>query len=144
MFDDEDYTEDVNLGAAQLGQYQAFPPYPNYTNYRGISSILGTPSGVGPYPAPHSGTQTPLLPPQPPPPISGFFRGVDPSAASLMYPPTLGYYAGQGALPFSEGQQLPNFGSAPGIPTQVSRLFNYFFNHIRLVTVGPFLVEHLV
>jgi hypothetical protein len=40
-----------------------------------------------------------------------------------MYPPTLGYYAGQGALPFSEGQQLPNFGSAgPGISAQVGSL----------------------
>ncbi|PSN43549.1 hypothetical protein C0J52_03693 [Blattella germanica] len=119
VFDDEDYSEDVNLAAAQLGQYQPFPPYPSYTNYRGMSSILGTPSGVGPYPAPHSGTQTPLLPPQPP--LGGFFRGVDPSAASLMYPPALGYYAGQGALPFSEGQQLPNFASAAqGIPTQAA------------------------
>lgn len=108
----------MNIAAAQLGPYQAFPPYPpNYTNYRGMSGILGTPSGVGPYPAPHSGTQTPLLPQ---PAISGFFRGVDPAAASLLYPPTLGYYAGQGALPFSEGQQLPNFGSAgPVIPAQV-------------------------
>jgi hypothetical protein len=123
VFDDEDYSEDVNLTAAQLGQYQAFPPYPpNYTSYRSMSGVLGTPSGVGPYPAPHSGTQTPLLPPQPA--IGGFFRGVDPSAASLMYPPTLGYYAGQGALPFSEGQQLPNFGSAgPGIPAQVGTLY---------------------
>ncbi|XP_069676446.1 E3 SUMO-protein ligase RanBP2 isoform X2 [Periplaneta americana] len=120
VFDDEDYTEDVNLAAAQLGQYQPFPPYPpNYTNYRGMSGILGTPSGH--YPAPHSGTQTPLLPPQPPPAIGGFFGRVDPTAASLIYPPTLGYYAGQGSLPFSEGQQLPNFGTAgPGIPTQAA------------------------
>ena len=125
VFDDEDYSEDVNLAAAQLGQYQAFPPYPpNFTNYRGVSGMLGTPSGVGPYPAPHSGSQTPLLPPQTA--IGGFFRGVEPSAASLMYPPTLGYYTGQGALPFSEGQQLPNFGSAgPGIPAQVRAIFTF-------------------
>jgi hypothetical protein len=128
VFDDEDYSEDVNLAAAQLGQYQAFPPYPpNYTNYRGMSGIgLGTPSGVGPYPTPHSGTQTPLLPPQQA--ISGFFRGVDPAAASLMYSPALGYYAGQGALPFSEGQQLPNFGSAgAGISAQVGAIFAGIF-----------------
>ncbi|PNF19022.1 hypothetical protein B7P43_G11805 [Cryptotermes secundus] len=121
VFDEEDYSEDVNLAAAQLGQYQAFPPYPpNYTNYRGMTGILATPSSVS-YPAPHSGSQTPLLPPQTA--IGGFFRGVDPAAAaaSLMYPPTLSYYAGQGALPFSEGQQLPNFGSAgPGIPAQAA------------------------
>jgi hypothetical protein len=87
-----------------------------------MSGVLGTPSGIGPYPAPHSGTQTPLLPPQPA--IGGFFRGVDPAAASLMYPATLGYYAGQGALPFSEGQQLPNFGPAgPSISAQVGAIF---------------------
>lgn len=142
VFDDEDYSEDVNLAAAQLGQYQAFPPYPaNFANYRGVSGMLGTPSGVGPYPAPHSGSQTPLLPPQPA--ISGFFRGVEPSAASLMYPPpTLGYYTGQGALPFSEGQQLPNFASAgPGIPAQVCAIFMFlfftsiFFNPLELCNV---------
>jgi hypothetical protein len=43
-----------------------------------------------------------------------------------MYPPTLGYYAGQGALPFSEGQQLPNFGSAgQGNPAQVGSLCSF-------------------
>jgi hypothetical protein len=43
-----------------------------------------------------------------------------------MYPATLGYYAGQAALPFSEGQQLPNFGSAgPGIAAQVCSAFRF-------------------
>lgn len=120
VFDEEDYSEDVNLAAAQLGQYQAFPPYPpNYANYRGMTGILAAPSSAS-YPAPQSGSQTPQTA------IGGFFRGVDPAAASLMYPPTLGYYAGQGALPFSEGQQLPNFGSAgPGIPAQVGSLCSF-------------------
>jgi hypothetical protein len=52
--------------------HHSYPP--NFTNYRGASGMLGTPSSVGPCPTPHSGSQTPLLPPQPA--ISGFFRGV--------------------------------------------------------------------
>lgn len=136
VFDDEDYSEDVSLAVAQLGQYQAFPTYPpNYANYRGMTGILGTPSSVS-YPAPPSGSQTPLVPPQTA--IGGFFRGVDPAAASLMYPPTLGYYAGQGALPFSEGQQLPNFGSAgPGIPAQVGSLCSYSTRDSCLAYIFP-------
>jgi len=145
VFDDEDYSEDVSLAPTQLGQYQAFQQYPpNFTNYRGVSGMLGTPSGVGPYPAPHSGSQTPLLPPQPA--IGGFFRGVEPSAASLIYPPpTLGYYTGQGALPFSEGQQLPNFGSSgPGIPAQVCAIFVFisvFFNPLLATVTAQSVAE---
>lgn len=113
---DDDYSEDVNI--SNMGQYQTFPPqYPNYTgtSYRQVSGMIG--SSTVPYgPAPTSADSTGAVPPQllpPAPGMSNFFRNMDPS---LIYPQTLGYY-GQGALPFSEGQQLPDFrATAPTAP----------------------------
>ncbi|XP_047107588.1 E3 SUMO-protein ligase RanBP2 [Schistocerca piceifrons] len=107
VFDEEDYAEDVTIAASHMGTYPPFQPFPGYPDYRPVSGIMGTPS-------------VPYAPPPPPPPreahpqlipptqaMGGFFRGVEPA---LIYPPgTVGYYSGQGALPFSEGQQLPDF-----------------------------------
>ncbi|GLG99976.1 E3 SUMO-protein ligase RanBP2 [Gryllus bimaculatus] len=119
---DEDYSEDVNIPASHLGQYQAFPQYPNYAgaSYRHLPGMMGS-STVTYGPTPSSADSSSAVPPPqllpPAPGMGNFFRNVDPS---LIYPQTLSYY-GQGALPFSEGQQLPDFrpappGAPPGAP----------------------------
>ncbi|XP_067013935.2 E3 SUMO-protein ligase RanBP2 [Anabrus simplex] len=107
---DDDYPEDVNAATSHLNQYQPFPPYPNYPGYRPMSGMLGGSTvAYGPPPPGEAGAgPPPLLPPGSA--MGGFFRNMDPA---LMYPQTLGYYS-QGALPFSEGQQLPDFRGAPG------------------------------
>ncbi|XP_071455699.1 E3 SUMO-protein ligase RanBP2 isoform X2 [Hetaerina americana] len=102
----------------QSDKYSAYPgagyPYQGYPSYRPIGAVQGaTPVAYG---APAAATQAP--PPQAllPPSIAPFFplagASVDPSLlptnAAGIYHSSLRYYS-QGALPFSEGQQLPDF-----------------------------------
>lgn len=105
VFDEEDYSEDMNItSASHVGAYTTFQPFPNYPNYRPMSGIMGT-STVS-YPPPSAEAQASLMQP------SGFLRGMEPAA--LLYPPAaMSYYGAQGALPFSEGQQLPDFRHQP-------------------------------
>ncbi|KAG8230955.1 hypothetical protein J437_LFUL010842 [Ladona fulva] len=102
----------------QSDKYGTYPgtgyPYQGYPTYRQMSGVQGAATVT--YGAPSAPAQAPppaaLLPPSIAPffPLAG--APVDPSLlppnAAGMYHSSLRYY-GQGALPFSEGQQLPDF-----------------------------------